>query len=490
MILTPRYDTTGSISRGRFRTWDAASKKPFIARNDAAILPPLPHSPPAETAILGTLLRFPETFGDVNDMLNPVDFYVPANIAIFSAMRAAGSSEVIAVIEQLEQDKQSSNERMQYLSTLPGEAGTGTPGNILFYCETLRSYTARRRRIDLAENLIARANDGDLDAQLATVKQLIEVSDFRSTETQLGSLSTAELFAVQDAEIDWLVWPFAAVGLSSILDALPKLGKTRFLLEGIHASRMERPFLNIATQPTRVVYVSEQSAASLAMQAREVGFTGSEPIEELRWITREYWSRFIFSDFLERLEKQLVEKGTYNTLVFDTWHTIARLEDESDASEVNRLGNLSLNVATRNKLALSLGRHDRKSGGDVGVSGRSSIQLSGLVDVILHLVRIPNQTTQRKLELLGRVPGLPSEQLIDLVDDRYLSLGLPPAVPTVVAERVAVVAEWLKEKPALTGDEIVARFAAMAPKIDIALSTAKRYRADAQLRRGKRVDGR
>lgn len=238
----------------------------------------------------------------------------------------------------------------------------------------------------------------------------------------LESLSTAQLFAAQDLKVEWLAWPFAAAGLSSILDALPKLGKTRFILEAIKASRDGRTFLGHATLPIRVIYVSEQSTASLAMQAREVGFTGDEPIEELRWITREHWSRVVFTDLLAQAEKMA---AGYNCLVFDTWHTVARLENENDAAEVNRLGNLALDLAAQHKLALVLSRHDRKSGGDIGLSGRSSIQLSGLVDVILHLLRLPGQAapTQRKLELLARVPGLPNEQIIELTKKGYLNYG-------------------------------------------------------------------
>lgn len=242
---------------------------------------------------------------------------------------------------------------------------------------------------------------------------------------QLASLSTAELLAAQDAKIEWLAYPFAAPGLSSVLDALPKLGKTRFFLEAIKASRDKRLFLGHATQPMRVVFVSEQSAASLGMQVREVGFDGSEPVEELRWITREHWSRFMYTEFLAELEKQYFATSEYNCLILDTWHTIARLENENDAAEVNRLGNLTLDLATRQKIALSLSRHDRKSGGDVGLSGRSSIQLSGLVDVILHLRRLPGQSgpNLRTLELLGRVPGLPDSQVVELLSGSYVNHG-------------------------------------------------------------------
>lgn len=295
---------------------------------------------------------------------------------------------------------------------------------------------------------------------------------------ELGSLSTAELFTVQETKIEWLAWPFAATGLATITDALPKVGKTIFFLQGILAARANRPFLGSATRPMRIVYVSEQSAASLAVQVREVGFTGSEPIEELRWITREFWSRFVFAEFLERLERQFLRDGLYNALVFDCWHTIARLEDENAAAEVNRLGNLTIDVAARNKLALALGRHDRKSGGEVGLSGRSSIQLSGLVDVILHLVRVSGHEAQRRLEILGRVPGLPPEQLIELVGDRYVNCGEPETVLDETVERVKLVRQWLHEFPTMTAPEIVTRFAKL--RVEISESAAKRYRDKAK----------
>jgi hypothetical protein len=306
------------------------------------------------------------------------------------------------------------------------------------------------------------------------IKHVLELIETREPE-KLGSCSIAELFAAHEKRVDWLCWPFAAIGLATILDALPKVGKTVFILRGIHASLTEAYFLNFPTHKMRVVYVSEQSMPSLAMQMREIGFTGKEPIEELRLITREHWSRFVYTDFLTKLEEEILRSADYTCLVIDTLHTIARMEDERDASEVNKLGNLTLDVASRNNLALVLGRHDRKSGGEVGVSGRSSIQLSGLVDVILHLVRVPNQGNQRKLETISRVPGLPNEQIIELVDGSYLNHG-EPSVPT--DDRAAQVAEWLVATPNLTGEQIVEKFTEMS--VSVSLATAKRYRAKAQ----------
>ena len=39
----------------------------------------------------------------------------------------------------------------------------------------------------------------------------------KNTEEKLGSCSVAELFLAREKQVDWLVWPFAAVGLSTIV---------------------------------------------------------------------------------------------------------------------------------------------------------------------------------------------------------------------------------------------------------------------------------
>lgn len=365
--------------------------------------------------------------------------------------------------------------------------GPFTPANIHSYVRLVKR-DFRQRELQCSCETFLNAN-GDIplrawELQAAAQRYIEATAPGSAGASVLGSCSTADLLTAQEKQIDWMCWPIAAVGLTSILDALPKIGKTVFLLHGIHASRLQKHFLGSATKPMRVVYVSEQSRASLGMQAREVGFTGQEPIEELRWITREDWSRYVYTDFLMKLEKEILEAGSYNCLVIDTLHTVARMEDEKDASEVNKLGNLTIDVATRNKLALALGRHDRKSGGDVGISGRSSIQLSGLVDVILHLVRVPNQATRRKLELLGRVPNLPTEQIIDLVNGAYVNWG----EPETVTDKRAQVAKWLEEDPDLTGEQIVALFASQVPPVEVSLSSANRYKAAKQKgKKGKAV---
>lgn len=436
----------------------------------------------AEEAILAAILYAGVEFNFAD--LKPEEFFFPLHRKLYARLRMMDATDeplnILAVLDSMQLDETEQAAVQQLNSTY----GPFRPENLRSYVWLLKR-EARHREVQAACETFLDGRGEPLHALelQARLQSYLEAAAAGTAATSLlGSCSTAELFTAQEKNIEWMVWPFAAVGLASILDALPKLGKTVFLLHGIRASREHRHFLNFPTKPMRVIYVSEQSRASLAMQAREVGFTGDEPINELRWITREDWSRYVYTDFLLKLEKEILEPGQYNCLVIDTLHTVARMEDERDASEVNRLGNLTIDIATRNQLALALGRHDRKSGGDIGISGRSSIQLSGLVDVILHLVRVPGKATQRKLELLGRVPNLPNEQLTDLVNGVYLNWGEPKPDESVT-DRVAQVAEWIDEQPDLTGEQIVAHFANLVPAVIITERTARRYRAEAAERK-------
>ncbi len=350
------------------------------------------------------------------------------------------------------------------------------PGELAAYVGLVKN-AARERALKLACVSVAES-DGEVSAAALTLKLKLDsyfASKLPSADIQLGSCSVGGLYSAREKEVEWLVWPFAAIGLSTILDALPKVGKTVFILHGIYASLYGKPFLNFPTKKMRTVYVSEQSRPSLALQMRQVGFTGSETIEELRIITREDWSRFAYADFLVKLETEILKPGDYNFLAVDTWHTVARLEDEKDASEVNKLGNLTLDIAARNNMGLHLNRHDRKSGGEIGISGRNSIQLSGLVDTILHLVRSPNQENQRKLEAISRV-GLPNEQTIELCGTEYVNWGEPTTEAQTNQSRVNA---WVTEFPEISGPEIVARFAALMPPVEVKLRSAQRYLAAA-----------
>jgi hypothetical protein len=443
----------------------------------------LPKNLDAERAVLGAVLLDNVVLTNAVANLCVHDFFLPEHRVTLQAFQRMNAEQkpidLITVVEDLRQhDELESAGGAAYVSSLVD--GMPRVSNVEHYARIIKKKAILRSLIAVTENIQLRAFEEDDDADVLAryaVESLsnIATSARPTSNRQLGRLSVAQLLDAKETQVQFLAWPILAVGLSSILDGLPKLaGKTRFYLEAIKASRDGRTFLGHETAPIRAVYVSEQSSASLGMQMREVGFTGNEPLDELMIVPRELWCQFTYVQMLTEIEQLYLAHGNYNVLIFDTWHTISRLEDENAAAEVNRIGNLTLDVCARNKLASSMSRHDRKSGGDVGVSGRSSIQLSGLVDIILHLVRVPGKSANmRKLQMLARTPGLPAEQLIELAGGTYTNWGEGNAVDS----RVQMVREWLRSEPKLTAETIVKRFEAQS--VMVSLSTVKRYRQQA-----------
>jgi hypothetical protein len=402
----------------------ATKTRPAIARDE---LPKCPQNLDAERCTLGAILVNNDYLAQARSVIRAEDFFLPQHRYIFRAIVKlvdAGNPADLITVNQTLHDTHEIDEAggVPYVASLVD--GVPRIAHVGHYARIVKEAALKRQILNVMELVQHDARNG------STAKEILDgaISNIQNLQKEalvegLSNMSTSQLFSVSGNETEWLAFPFAAPGLSSILDALPKMGKTRFFLEGILASRNGRPFLGYATKPTRVVYVSEQSSVSLAGQVRQAGFTGHEPITELCWIAREHWSRFSFLDFLAILDSQILAPNNYNCLIFDCWHTIARLEDENDASEVHRLGNPTMDLAARRGVALPLSRHDRKSGGEVGVSGRSSIALSGLVDSIIHMTRIPSTVNQRKIEMLSRIPTLNGERIIELTDSGYTCFG-------------------------------------------------------------------
>jgi hypothetical protein len=82
-------------------------------------------------------------------------------------------------------------------------------------------------------------------------------------------------------------------------------------------------------------------------------------------------------------------------------------------------------------------RHERKSGGAVGESGRGSSAFSGAVDIVLSIRRPEgkHRKTLRTIEAISRFDGTPDEMTIELTDAGYVALGTSADVESEEAAR-------------------------------------------------------
>ena len=86
-----------------------------------------------------------------------------------------------------------------------------------------------------------------------------------------------------------------------------------------------------------------------------------------------------------------------------------------------------LQVAAASGLAVLAVVHQRKSGGEHGEAVRGSNALTGAVDIVVELERLPgslaSNPSARLLKAIGRFPSTPSELVIEYGDDGYTAAG-------------------------------------------------------------------
>ena len=113
-------------------------------------------------------------------------------------------------------------------------------------------------------------------------------------------------------------------------------------------------------------------------------------------------------------------------LIVDTINQFARFRDEDENHSGPVLEAMEpLQEAAGRGLAVVMGRHARKTGGQVGDSGRGSSAFPGAADIVLSIRRPEGQgrDTVREIHALARFEETPSLLVIELASTGYIVLG-------------------------------------------------------------------
>ncbi len=192
----------------------------------------------------------------------------------------------------------------------------------------------------------------------------------------------------------------------------------------MRASADGSTFLGKNTLKTPTVYLSEQPVVSFRAAMQRADLLGREDFHVL------------FHSDLRGMPWPSVAAEAVNEckrvgaslLVVDTLSQFAGLKGDSENNSGDALeAMLPLQHAAAAGIGTILSRHERKSGGDVGDSGRGSSAFAGAVDIVLSLRKCEGNSkkTQRVLHALSRFSETPPEQLLDLTEAGYISLGEP-----------------------------------------------------------------
>jgi hypothetical protein len=142
----------------------------------------------------------------------------------------------------------------------------------------------------------------------------------------------------------------------------------------------------------------------------------------------------------------------------DTLPQFAKLAGDTENAAGAALDAMEpLQGAAAEGLAVLISRHDRKSGGDVGDSGRGSGAFTGSVDIVLALRRGGDgeRPTVRHLHSLSRFDELPDELVIELTAEGYNVVGDAAAYARLEARQKVLDALPAEGSEGLSMDELV-----------------------------------
>jgi hypothetical protein len=145
-------------------------------------------------------------------------------------------------------------------------------------------------------------------------------------------------------------------------------------------------------------------------------------------------------------------------LIVDTLAQFAGLAGDSENSAGDALRALRpLQQAAAEGIGVLIVRHERKSGGALGDSGRGSSAFAGAVDIIVS-IRRPEGNHPRNVRLLQAVSRFdnPDDLLIELTDAGYRCLGTPGEAAKAQAATEVLAAMPESEDEAVTIEDLVA----------------------------------
>ena len=212
--------------------------------------------------------------------------------------------------------------------------------------------------------------------------------------------------------------------------------------------------MGLPTAKTGVVYLTEQSAATFREALARAGLLDREDFIVL------FWRNTLGLDW-PKVVNQAVEEALRRgagLLVIDTLPQFAGLEGDGENSATAALEAMRpvQEAAAAHNLAVIMARHERKSGGQVGDSGRGSSAFTGAVDIILSIRRPEGNVrpTIREIHALSRFDETPDVLGVELGKDGYKALGDSVAVAKAEAREAILEVVPTSETVAVTFDRL------------------------------------
>lgn len=274
-------------------------------------------------------------------------------------------------------------------------------------------------------------------------------------ERKLRFVTAKEISEQTPEEVEWLVRPYVARGAITEIDGKPKAaGKTTLVSHMVKAIVEGGTFLGEPTTKTGVVYLTEQSSSTFREVLDRADLLGREDLTVLPWSET---TGFTWEEVVRAAAEEAVSLGA-GMMVVDTLPQFARLKGDAENNAGAALAAIQplQEAAATHNLAVVVVRHERKSGGEVGDSGRGSSAFAGAVDIILSVRRTEGNgnVSVRTIQALSRFDETPQVQVVELTARGYEPRGEGTAL-TAINARAKMLEILPTSGPGMAVEEIV-----------------------------------
>lgn len=247
------------------------------------------------------------------------------------------------------------------------------------------------------------------------------VSSTPREEAVLETISAFESAAdpkVTSSNAQWVVEGYLALGSITLITGKPKLsGKSTFVGFVARSVLEGAAFLGHATAKSPIVWLTEERSTFEEL-LRRTGLLGRD---DLRFLRYDPGRSATFAEQILAASEVCKEIGA-KVLVVDTLAQFVGLQGDSENASGFWYEELPpLQTAAKQGLAVIVTHHEKKSGGEVGESGRGSSAFAGAVDIILSLRRPEGapSSSVRVIHALSRFTATPEVQFMELTEQGY-----------------------------------------------------------------------
>src|SRR6185503_2841227 len=251
----------------------------------------------------------------------------------------------------------------------------------------------------------------------------LDESHCKADKPVFAPVDIGDLYAEEEEDVPWVLEGYLLEGGWTLLAGPPKLGKTTIAYDAIEAVATGRPFLEREIIKKKVHLLSlEEHKRDIKARLRQCG--GDAVVGAVKVI----FAPLPYSTLVLHAMQNYIVQEEIGLVVVDTLHAWWQIQDENDASQVNRYGHLLLQVIRSTNAAWLFLVHTRKQGGSNGQEIRGSSALAGLVDIAISMKGTAGGNQQRSLDSISRYSDTPKTLIVYREGQGYQVLGTPEEV--------------------------------------------------------------